>query len=283
MKKIYLIIILILIIIIILNNNTAENFSSNSFISDEISYLYKTFDIKNKYNSVIPLKIYQTWFTKELPPKMKDNVEKLRKDNPEFEYNLFDDKDCRNFIKKYFSDDVLNAFDSLIPGAFKADLWRYCVLYINGGIYLDIKYGCINGFKLIVLTEKEHFCNDWDEKTILNDIGCDEGIYNAIMVCKPKNQILLKAIGRIVENVKNKYYGNNPLEPTGPYLLKEFFTTSQRKNFELNFYKRIHDKYFIRYGLYIILQEYPDYRKEQKNTSPVEHYNVCWLNFNIYK
>lgn len=283
MKKIYLIIILILIVIIILNNEKRENFSSNSFISDELSYLNKTFNIKEKYNSVIPLKIYQTWFTKELPTKMKDNVEKLRKDNPEFEYNLFDDQDCRNFIKKYFSDEVLNAFDSLVPGAYKADLWRYCVLYINGGIYLDIKYGCINGFKLIALTEKEHFCNDWDEKTVLNDIGCNKGIYNAIMVCKPKNQILLSAIGRIVENVKNRYYGTNPLEPTGPYLLKEFFTTSQRKNFELNFYKRVPNKYFIRYDLYIILEEYPDYRKEQKKTSPVEHYHTCWMNFNIYK
>lgn len=272
-----------LIVIIIYSFNKKENFSSNSYISEESSYLYKPFNIKNKYQSVIPLKIYQTWFTKELPQKMKENTEKLRNDNPEFEYNLFDDQDCRNFIKEYFSEDVLNAFDSLIPGAYKADLWRYCVLYINGGIYLDIKYRCINGFRLIALTEKEHFCNDWDNETILEDIGCNEGIYNAIMVCKPKNQTLLKSIGKIVENVKNKYRGSNPLEPTGPYLLKDFFTNSERKNFELNFYKRIQDKFYIRYGLFIILEEYPEYREEQKNTSPVKHYHICWKNNNIYK
>lgn len=30
------------------------------------------------------------------------------------------------------------AYDALIPGAFKADLFRYCVLFIYGGVYADI-------------------------------------------------------------------------------------------------------------------------------------------------
>ena len=55
---------------------------------------------------------------------------------------------CREFIKNNFDLDILNAYDILKPGAFKADLWRCCILYIYGGIYLDIKYGCFAGFKL---------------------------------------------------------------------------------------------------------------------------------------
>lgn len=284
MKNIQLIIILIIILILISRYVYCnENFESNDYLSEELSYLSKNFELKKKYNNVIPLKIYQTWFTKNLPEKMKDNVEKLKKDNPEFEYNLYDDKDCRDFIKNNFNVDVLNAFDSLIPGAYKADLWRYCVLYINGGIYLDIKYKCINGFKLIALTEKEHFCNDWSNNTVLHDIGCDQGIYNAIMICKPKNPILLLAINQIVDNVKKKYYGTNPLEPTGPYLLKNYFDEDTRKKFELNFYKRVPNKFYIRYGLYMILEEYPEYRTEQNKSSPVEHYHKCWRKYNIYK
>ena len=42
------------------------------------------------YNSVIPLKIYQTWYTKDLPPKMQECVDKKKRENPEFEYNLYD-------------------------------------------------------------------------------------------------------------------------------------------------------------------------------------------------
>ena len=33
---------------------------------------------------------------------------------------------------------VRQAYDSLIPGAFKADLFRYCVLLIYGGVYADV-------------------------------------------------------------------------------------------------------------------------------------------------
>lgn len=57
---------------------------------------------KTTYNSIIPLKIYQTWYTKNLPPKMKERVELLKVDNPQFEHCLFDDNDCREFIKNNF-------------------------------------------------------------------------------------------------------------------------------------------------------------------------------------
>jgi mannosyltransferase OCH1-like enzyme len=90
-----------------------------------------TFKLKENYNSIIPLKIYQTWHTKNLPKHMNDTVELLKNTNPEFEHFLFDDNDCRNFIKNNFNEKVLHTFNKLKPGAYKADLWRYCVLYIN--------------------------------------------------------------------------------------------------------------------------------------------------------
>ena len=31
------------------------------------------------------------------------------------------------------------AYDCLRPASYKADLWRYCVLYTHGGIYLDVE------------------------------------------------------------------------------------------------------------------------------------------------
>ena len=126
--------------------------------------------LKNHYNSVIPLDIYQTWFTKDLPPKMRERVELLKIQNPRFNHHLFDDNDCREFIKTHFQPDVLEAYDTLIPGAYKADLWRLCVLFINGGIYVDIKFCCVNGFKLIELTETEHLAKDRPPNSIYNSL-----------------------------------------------------------------------------------------------------------------
>jgi mannosyltransferase OCH1-like enzyme len=164
-------------------------------------------------NSIIPLKIYQTWYTKDLPEILQTTVNKLKEQNPEFEFYLYDDNDCREFIQMHFDDTIVNAFDSLIPGAYKADLFRYCVLFIQGGIYIDIKYYGIHGFKFISLTDKEYLVYDI--------VSSGRGIYNALMICKAGNPFLKRAIDQIVENVSKRYYGISTLDPTGPLLLKK--------------------------------------------------------------
>ena len=82
---------------------------------------------------------------------MQLNFDTINKINPLFTHYVFSDNDRRLFIEQHFDTTVLHAYDSLIPGAYKADLWRYCVLYINGGIYLDshlMYYGiiCLNHY-----------------------------------------------------------------------------------------------------------------------------------------
>jgi mannosyltransferase OCH1-like enzyme len=108
----------------------------------EHQFINNIYDYKiNNIKPLIPLKVYSHWHTKDLPPIMKQKREKLIRDNPEFEFELYDNDDCRKFIEANFDKDVLYAFDSLIPGAYKADLWRYCIIYKYGGIYLDICRG----------------------------------------------------------------------------------------------------------------------------------------------
>lgn len=227
------------------------------------------------FNSVIPKNIFQTWYTKNLPPKMKESVELLKKQNPEFNHFLFDDDDCREFIQENFELDVLKAFDSLVPGAYKADLWRYCVLYIYGGVYLDIKFHCVNNFKLITLTEEEHFARDY----------LISGVYNAVMITLPKNETLLKCINQIVENVKSKYYGPTCLHPTGPALLGTFFTQNQKNAFKLFHIEKLNAKGVSKYvycNTNLILENYTEYFNEQKKHKKVDHYGELWNSKNIY-
>jgi mannosyltransferase OCH1-like enzyme len=229
---------------------------------------------KQNYNSVIPLDIYQTWHTKDLPPKMKERVELLKAQNPRFNHHLFDDNDCREFIKTHFKPDVLDAYDRLIPGAYKADLWRYCILYKEGGIYLDIKYSPYNEFKFINLTENEGF---------VLDLPSGGGIYNALMVCLPGNEILLKAINQIVENVEKKYYGISCLEPTGPMLLEKYFSSTYKNSLKLK-HKAIDyiDNKIIKYDNYIILKGYHGYCNEREKYSKIRHYGELWHKKKIY-
>jgi len=267
----------------LLNKNKIKNEVKNEVKNDGKSLHYLNhlneklkipYPLKMSYNVIIPTNIYQTWHTKKLPPLMANSIFLIKELNPRFNHYLYDDNDCREFIKNNFKPDVLNAYDSLIPGAYKADLWRYCVLFIQGGIYLDIKYTPLNGFRFINLTESEHLVSD------INNVG----IYNALMVCLPRNEILYSAIRQIVENVNRKYYGNNFLEPTGPNLLSKFISTNDAivdlKHKELiadNNYKVIY------FNNIPILKSYNGHAKERDKHSIKEHYSILWNNKKIYK
>jgi mannosyltransferase OCH1-like enzyme len=240
--------------------------------------------LKDNYQSIIPLKIFQTWHTKNLPKHMHDCVEQLKRQNPEFEHHLFDDQDCRDFIKKNFPDKVLRAYEKIIPGSYKADLWRYCVLYIEGGIYLDIKFHCTNGFKLISLTENEHFVNDIPRGPLRFPDYRNEGIFNAFMVALPGNQKFKKCIDAIVHHTQIHFYGGNALSPTGPFLLRRFFTPDERKDIKMRFfgYRNLKPRGIHFKGIKI-LDIYPQYRNEQKRFSKTVYYGDLWLRRNIYR
>ena len=267
--------------------------------------LYATQQKKETFedNSKIPLDIYQTWYTKNLPPKMKQCVDRLKINNPEFTHHLYDDAMCREFIRKNYNKEILNAFDKLKPGAYKADLWRYCILYKKGGIYLDIKYECEPGFKLIELIDEEQFVlerpyidpkmsNDRNIE-LIQDIykyvnltaesmwkNKEIGIYNALIVCKPRNKTIYKCIKQCVKNIKSNYYGVSSIAVTGPILCgKKYFSTYPNNIDKINLFYSIN-------GLYIlnkkrpILKQYDEYYKTDnaKRTS----YHEMWRNRDIY-
>lgn len=257
----------------IISKTNPKVIGSPSQVSNNNTKLFKNKPV-SQYNIQIPTNIFQTWENRnKIPPIMFRAMQKIKRFNPRFKYYLFDDNDCREFIKKHFDVAVLHAYDSLIPGAYKADLWRYCVLYKIGGIYLDIKFIPINGFRFINLLEKEHFVNE-----------CGGfGIYNALLVCKPGNEILLKAINQIVENVKNKFYGSSCLDPTGPNLLGSLFTEEEKKSFDCVNGPPDSYKTYILYKNFPILKCYNGYLKERQLFSSTPHYGELWNNRQIYR
>ena len=237
---------------------------------------YKQYPNKKSYDMTIPANIFQTWHSKKLPPKMYYTMKLIKQNNPNFKIFLFDDNDCRKFIQDNFDSYVLNAYDRLIPGAYKADLWRYCILYIHGGIYMDIKLKCINGFRLIELTENNHYVNDR-----LPPLS----IYNALIACQPLSPLLWKAICRIVINVNKNFYGRSSLEPTGPIMLGKIILRNKlTPNIDLNHYQD--GGYIIYKNRFIMSTEYPEYNTERSNlynSINTKRYDTLWNERKIYK
>ena len=292
-KKIYLnivyiiFIIVILVIIIILyklNKNIQENFidlkEENILLKVPNENIKSVYIRENIKPNEIPLNIFMCWKNKILSPKMNKIISKIKEENPEFNVYIFDDNDCRNMIEKYFIKEVVDAFDTLIPGAYKADLWRYCVLYLYGGIYQDIKYEPVNNFKYKELTDKEYFVRDRIEGGL--------GIYNGLMVCKKNNMILEKGIREIIKNCKNKYYGDSLLFPTGPMMLKKLFSENEINNLEFYYFGIQNNNTDNNIGNKNkkILKSYNGYREDQNkmlSNDKTKHYGNLWVERNIYK
>tara|TARA_Y100000361_G_scaffold143314_1_gene150217 strand:+ start:119 stop:889 length:771 start_codon:yes stop_codon:yes gene_type:complete len=228
---------------------------------------------KKRNVNVIPKHVYQTWRDSNIPKNIEEGMISLRKKNPELEFHFFDDNACRDFIEKYFGNRVLNAYNTLIPGAYKADLWRYCIMYIKGGIYIDIKYDTVDDFKLNTLTDQEYYIRDIHAIKI--GYG-EEYVYNALLVSKPGNEIYKKCIDRIVKNVENRDYCKNDLDITGPSLLKtildenEKYLKTRKYNYE---YKHIENgDIYNNEKLILKIHKRDEYYKTLKNNS----YGVLW-------
>lgn len=169
----------------------------------------------------IPKNIYYTLPNKELLSKPITSNIISHNQNLTINYKNFfyDDIDCLNFIKQNFDDTVYISYCQIIPGAYKADFWRLCVLYIYGGIYIDL------GFKI---------CEDLDKILNYNDLVLvkdrnDKDIFNAFICCIPKHPFIKFCIDELCYKINNFEYGDNPLDFSGPSFIGKMFEKWENK------------------------------------------------------
>ena len=174
--------------------------------------LYKS--VPRVYNILIPKQIVCTWKTKEIEgTPLEYPIRVMKAQNPGYTITIFDDNDCREFIATHFDERVLKAYDSLIPAAFKADLWRYCYLFIHGGIYLDIKTICNKSFDHILHNRELFLVKDIEESHL----------YNGVIATIKSHPLIKAAIDQSVNKISNREYGRNYLDITGPALFGSVF------------------------------------------------------------
>ena len=181
-------------------------------------------------SSVIPKTIVQTYETNQIKNLFHKNaVYSLLENNPQFEYVMFDDSNVRTFIETEFKEnilsdseipnemkstsdsstfvsDVLKAYDLIVPGALRADLFRYCYLFLHGGYYFDHKMVCKR--PILFVTKPE-------DTLIFSDDEDELSHYNGMIFCQKGHPTMQKCIHQCVKNILNRFYGSQPHETTG--------------------------------------------------------------------
>ena len=90
------------------------------------------------FGTIIPLLIHQTWECEKLPIRYHKSVRSWKSLNPEYKYKLWTQPMCRSFIREFLGHDKLQLYDQLLPGAYRADLFRAIILFFQGGFYADV-------------------------------------------------------------------------------------------------------------------------------------------------
>jgi len=101
---------------------------------------------------------------------------------------------------------LCSALQSLRPWAYRADLWRYAVLWMNGGIYFDLETRImrpLSDFFDLGLKRLQVFV---DDSQIYHGLS-DRCIWQAILASEKGNPALAAVLRRALENVGLKSYG----------------------------------------------------------------------------
>lgn len=189
--------------------------------------LYTNKDLYNNIKSVnftgefkIPYILHQTYSDwDKLSPSVKKVIQENLKMNPRWEYRFYDNEAIDKYIKEHESDYVYRAYKKINPkfGAAIADLFRYIIVYHEGGVYMDIKSKTTVPLDNWVHEDKLQLSLFGGENILLKKYFKNEKFKNVIprefqqvILVYPKNhQILRILINTICYNIHN--YNNNKL------------------------------------------------------------------------
>ncbi|MGV1017934.1 MAG: glycosyltransferase family 32 protein [Fluviibacter phosphoraccumulans] len=166
------------------------------------------------------MQVTQIYFTdngSSPPPAILARMETVKRFFPNYRYCLYNLESARQFLLDHYNQDVLDAFETLVPFAYKSDFFRYCVLYKIGGWYFDCAITINCG---LLIPES---CNSVAFRDFPLSTNTGWAVLNSALFARPNHPVYKIAIDFVLSNCESKYYGSCNLCPTGPILLGRAF------------------------------------------------------------
>ena len=156
----------------------------------------------------IPKVIYQTYSSKsKIPWLAQYHIKQIRRINPAYEYQFFDDSDIEDFIREEFSKDIYEQYQKINIGAAKADFFRYAILLKKGGVYLDLDSRIVGNL------------DDWilPDDTAIITAERNPGMYvQWALVYDKGHPFIQKTLDNVLDNIRNNRYPHDIHKMSGP-------------------------------------------------------------------
>jgi len=157
-------------------------------------------------NDNIPKIIWQTNFTNRCTLPVYLNYLFNRLMAPSWQYNFVSTEERATFIREHMDEATYQAYLKLTVGAAQADLWRLVVLYVHGGVYLDIDATLIWPLSSSLKRIREY---------LFLRVKKNTEITNYFLATKPKTELYRQLIAGVVKNINN-YHGEGVYDSTRP-------------------------------------------------------------------
>lgn len=196
---------------------------------------------KNEVVDVIPRIVHICWKNTWVSSRIYDEIlfQNLERSKG-FDHRFYTNSTIMKFLRTNFPPLVLETYLLINPeyGACMSDFFRYCVLYVYGGVYLDIKSQIMAPLselwkkQFVQSKPRDILCLSYWPDSIKHKIQAVElehrhgEIMNWVLVCSKGHPVMKLIIDKMVANIqlwhKYKYlYGEkiNVLRLTGPIFL----------------------------------------------------------------
>lgn len=141
-----------------------------------------------------PLKIHQIYYgSASLSSELRANIAEICNLNPDCKYQLWDEE-IEPFILKHYGEKVLDIYHKISPEyrAAQADLFRYLVLYQEGGLYLDVKSTMSKPLSSVLKPDEQAVLFHWDN--LEGQAHHTWGIGHPGLQCLPRGEFLQWAL-----------------------------------------------------------------------------------------
>lgn len=143
------------------------------------------------------INLFQFWNN----PTAPDEVEALMetwKQAPGFTYHRYNTETAAAFITQHFDVRTLAAFRKCKVPAMQADFFRYCALYVEGGVWVDADTASL-GLLADYLDPRQRGLLMMRQTRVANDF---------LFVSQPKDALFARVIENAVQNVEQGISNN---------------------------------------------------------------------------
>lgn len=261
------------------NRTICPEFARGSFTLVEV----KNREGKLDWNGKIPRSVFQTHEHRWVPKGMAASMESLRASAPAASYTFYDKDERREYIKKYYPS-ALEPYDSLVPGAYRCDMFRYIRLYNEGGVYFDSPYSVPSGLAVFndIVHEDDEFIASWDMPII--EKRKIPAVAQGFIASIPKHPILHAVIEGALNLIRRREYADSPLAITGPIMMgkvMEKMRTQQMKGVRM--FRHVGGEIHYEKGL-VIRTRYPKYDMDRAMLEKgLPRYSKLWDMRRVYR